>query len=86
MIILGYVGALVLLFVVLPVFVVILRGVLMAARSIPATINAIEGVAVAGSRDLDAVKLLYTTQPGVNQIVGVVANLGGSLDVLMEDA
>jgi len=84
--VLGYVGALVLLFVVVPVVVVLLRGVLVAAKSIPSTIDAIAQVATAGSRDLDAVKLLYTTQPAVSQIIGVVANFGGSLDILLEDA
>jgi hypothetical protein len=84
--VLGYVGALVLLFVVLPVVVILLRGVLLAAKSIPQTIDQIAQVATAGSRDLNAVKLLYTTQPAVNQIIGVVANFGGSLDILMEDA
>jgi hypothetical protein len=84
--VLGYVGAIVLLFVVLPVVIILLRGVLLAAKSIPSTIDAIAQVAIAGSRDLDAVKLLYTTQPAVNQIIGVVANFGGSLDILMEDA
>jgi hypothetical protein len=84
--VLGYVGAIVLLFVILPVVVILLRGVLLAAKSIPPTIDAIAQVATAGSRDLDAVKLLYTTQPAVNQIIGVVANFGGSLDILLEDA
>jgi hypothetical protein len=85
MVILGYIGALVLLFVILPVVVVLLRGVLQAAQSIPPTISAIESVASAGSRDLDAVKLLYTTQPAVAQIIGIVASFGGSLDILLED-
>jgi hypothetical protein len=84
--VLGYVGALVLLFVVFPVVVILLRGVLLAAKSIPPTIDAIAQVATAGSRDLNAVQLLYTTQPAVNQIIGIVANFGGSLDILMEDA
>jgi len=86
MVILGIVGALVLLFVVFPVVVVLLRGVLLASKTIPPTIDAIAGVAQAGSRDLDAVKLLYTTQTAVNQIIGVVASFGGSLDILLEDA
>jgi len=84
--VLGYVGALVLLFVILPVVVVLLRGILVAAKTIPPTIDAIAQVAQAGSRDLDAVKLLYTTQPAVNQIITIVAGFGGSLDILMEDA
>jgi len=86
MVILGYVGALVLLFVIFPVVVVLLRGILLAAKSIPPSIDAIAQVATAGSRDLDAVKLLYTTQPAVNQIIGIVAGFGGSLDILLEDA
>ena len=84
--VLGYLGALVLLFVIFPVVVILLRGILLAAKSIPPSIDAIAQVAQAGSRDLDAVKLLYTTQPAVNQIIGVVANFGGSLDILLEDA
>ncbi len=85
MTILGYVGALVLLFVILPVVVVLLRGVLLAAKSIPPTVDAIATVATAGSRDLDAINLFYTTQPAVNQTVGLVAAYGGLLDVLLED-
>jgi len=84
--VLGYVGALVLLFVILPVVIVLLRAILLTAKTIPPTIDAIAQVAKAGSRDLDAVKLLYTTQPAVNQIIGIVAGFGGSLDILMEDA
>ena len=47
MVILGYVGALVLLFVIFPVVVVLLRGILLAAKSIPPTIDAIAQVATA---------------------------------------
>jgi hypothetical protein len=84
--VLGYVGALVLLFVIVPVVVVLLRAILLTAKTIPPTIDAIAQVAQAGSRDLDAVQLLYTTQPAVNQIITIVAGFGGSLDILMEDA
>jgi hypothetical protein len=84
--VLGYVGALVLLFVVFPVVVILLRNILLTGKTIPPTIDAIAQVAKAGSRDLDAVQLLYTTQPAVNQIIGIVANFGGSLDILLEDA
>jgi hypothetical protein len=84
--ILGYVGALVLLFVIVPVVAFLLRAILLTAKTIPPTIEAIATVAAAGSRDLDAVKLLYTTQPAVNEIIGIVAGFGGSLDILMEDA
>jgi hypothetical protein len=85
MTILGYIGALVLLFVVLPVVVFLLRGVLLAARSIPATIDAIATVGTAASRDLDAVQLLLTTSAGVQAIITVVADLGRSLDIILED-
>jgi hypothetical protein len=86
MIILGFVGALVLLVAVFPIVVVLLRNILLTAKTITPTIDAIAGVAVAGSRDLNAVKLLYTTQAGVSQTIGVVADFGGSLDILLEDA
>jgi hypothetical protein len=43
-------------------------------------------VAEAASKDLDAVELLNTTQDQVNQTVAVVANYGGSLDTILEDA
>ena len=43
-------------------------------------------VAEAASKDLDAVELLNTTQEQVSQTVTVVANYGGSLDTILEDA
>lgn len=84
--VLGYVGALVLLFVIFPVVVILLRAILLTAKGIPPTLLGIADVAKSGSVDLDAVQLLYTTQPAVNQIIGIVANFGGSLDILLEDA
>ena len=39
----------------------------------------------AGSKDLDAVPLLLTTQDQVIQTVEAVANYGGSLDVIVDD-
>lgn len=68
------------------VLVVLLRGVLMAAKSITPTIYLTAGVAQAISRDLDAVVILLTTQNYISQIVGSVANYGGSLDVALPDA
>ena len=41
--------------------------------------------AAKGSADLDAVPLLLTTQERVGQTVGVVADYGGSLDVILDD-
>ena len=46
----------------------------------------IAGAAQAGSRDLDAVPLLLTTQDQVVKTVETVANYGGSLDVIVDDA
>jgi hypothetical protein len=43
-------------------------------------------VAAAGSKDLDAVPLLLTTQDQVRQTVAGVAAYGGSLDVIIDDA
>ena len=77
---------LVLLLVVVPVVVVLLRNVLNEARSIVPTTRKIAVVAQKGSRDLDAVPLLLTTQEQVRQTVAGVANYGGSLDVILDDA
>jgi len=76
----------IILAVVIPVLVVLLKGVLVAATSIPPRIDAIAGVAAAGSKDLDAVVLLLTTQNYVSQITGSVLNYGGSLNVALPDA
>jgi hypothetical protein len=76
----------VLLVVVLPVVVYLLKGVLDAARSIVPSVDRIAAAAGAGSKDLDAVPLLLTTQERVKQTVEVVANYGGSLDTIIDDA
>jgi hypothetical protein len=83
---LWWIGDIVLLVVILPVVVYLLRGVLEAARSIVPTVNGIATVAAAGSKDLDAAALLLTTQDQVAQTVAGVANYGGSLDVIVDDA
>ena len=64
----------------------LLKGVLGAATSIVPRVDAIAGVAAAASKDLDAVVVLLTTQNYISQIVGSVANYGGSLDVALPDA
>jgi hypothetical protein len=84
--ILGWIGAILLLVVIVPVVVLLLKGVLDAARNVTAAVEQVEGAAEAASEDLDAVELLATTQTQVNQTVGVVANYGGSLDVILDDA
>ena len=63
----------------------LLRGILAAAKSIVPRIDAIDGVAKAGSKDLDAVIQLVTTQNYISQVVAGLANYGGSLDVALPD-
>jgi hypothetical protein len=84
--ILWWIGDVVLLVVVVPVVVYLLRGVLAAATSIVPSVRAIAETAAAGSKDLDAAVLLLTTQDQVAKTVEVVANYGGSLDVILDDA
>ncbi len=84
--ILYWIGDAVLLFVVLPIVVYLLRGVLAAARSIVPSVEQITAVARAGSTDLDAAALLLTTQDQAISTVAGVANYGGSLDVILDDA
>jgi hypothetical protein len=76
----------VLLLVVVPVVVVLLRNVLNEANGIVPSINRIRDAARAGSKDLDAVPLLLTTQTQVQETVKNVAAYGGSLDVILDDA
>ena len=75
----------IILAVVIPVLVVLLKGVLDAASSIPPRIDAIAGVAAAASKDLDAVVMLLTTQNYISQITASVLNYGGSLDAALPD-
>jgi len=84
--ILWWIGDVVLLVVVVPVVVYLLRGVLAAAQSIVPTVRKIAGVAADGSKDLDATALLLTTQDQVARTVAGVADYGGSLDVIVDDA
>ncbi|MGI8622422.1 MAG: hypothetical protein ACR2NB_02810 [Solirubrobacteraceae bacterium] len=83
---LWWIGDIVLLVVVLPVVVYLLRGVLGAVTSIVPHVHEVARVASAGSRDLDAAALLLTTEEHVKQTVAGVANYGGSLDVILDDA
>ncbi|MGZ8665366.1 MAG: hypothetical protein ACXWZH_11845, partial [Solirubrobacterales bacterium] len=80
-----WIGSLVLLLVILPVVIYLLNGVLQAARSIPPTVQGIATVGAAGSRDLDVVPLLLTTQDLATRTVAGVAEYGGSLDVILDD-
>ena len=81
-----WIGNAVLLAVVLPVVIYLLRGVLDAANGIVPTVQEIASVAAAGSKDLDAAPLLLTTQDQIEQTVAGLADYGGSLDVIVDDA
>jgi hypothetical protein len=83
---LWWIGDVVLVVVLFPVVVYLLRGVLNAATGIVPTVGRIAAVAAAGSKDLDSAALLVTTEDQVKQTVAVVANYGGSLDVILDDA
>ena len=83
---LWWIGNAVLLLAVLPVVIYLLSGVLKAANSIVPSVKGIATVAAAGSKDLDATVLLLTTQDQVRETVAGVANYGGSLDVILDDA
>jgi len=81
-----WIGDAVLLLVILPVVVYLLSAVLKAARSIVPSVREIATVAEAGSKDLDAAALLLVTKAQVEQTVSGVANYGGSLDMIVDDA
>jgi len=83
---LWWIGDAVLLVVVVPLVVYLLHGVLEAARSIVPSVREIASVAAAGSKDLDAAPLLLTTRDQAIKTVAGVANYGGSLDVILDDA
>jgi hypothetical protein len=83
---LEWIGAIILLIVVLPVVIFLLQGVLRAANGIVPSVDRIAAAARAGSQDLDAAPLLLRTQEQVRQTVEVVAGYGGSLDVIVDDA
>ena len=83
---LWWIGNAVLLLAVLPVVVYLLNGVLTAAKSIVPSVERIATLTEAASTDLDAVPLLLTTQDQVRETVAGVANYGGSLDVIVDDA
>jgi hypothetical protein len=81
-----WIGNIVLLVVVLPVVVVLLKGVLGAARVIVPNIQTIITVASAATKDLEPIPLLLTTQSYIIKTVETVANYGGSLNIILDDA
>jgi hypothetical protein len=83
---LWWIGDIVLLLVVAPIVAILLGRVLGEARAIVPSVYKIRDAARRGSQDLDAVPLLLTTQDQVIKTVETVANYGGSLDVIVDDA
>lgn len=83
---LWWIGNAVLLVVVLPLVVYLLHGVYTAARGIVPSVGRIADVTAAASTDLDATALLLTTQDQVARTIAGVADYGGSLDVIVDDA
>ena len=83
---LWWIGDIVLIVVVAPIVVLLLHGVLTEARGIVPSVRRIGAAAAAGSKDLDAVPLLLTTQEQVRQTIATAADYGGSLDVILDDA
>jgi hypothetical protein len=83
---LWWIGDVVLIVAVVPVVVVLLHGVLSEARGIVPSVRRISAAAAAGSKDLDAVPLLLTTQDRAKTTIEVAANYGGSLDAILDDA
>jgi hypothetical protein len=81
-----WIGDAILIVVVLPVVVYLLNMTLGAARSIVPSVRSIAATAAAGSKDLDAAALLLTTRDQVSRTVAGVAEYGGSLDVILDDA
>jgi hypothetical protein len=81
-----WIGDIVLIVVVVPIVVMLLRGVLAEARGIVPSVRRVAAAAAAGSKDLDAVPLLLTTQDQVIKTIESAADYGGSLDVILDDA
>jgi hypothetical protein len=83
---LWWIGDAVLVAVVLPVVILLLQRTLRATSSIVPSVETIATAAAAGSTDLDAGALLVTTQDQATRTIAGVAEYGGSLDVILDDA
>ena len=81
-----WIGDALLIVVVLPIVIYLLNVTLKAAQSIVPSVRSIAATAAAKSNDLDAAALLLTTQDQVSRTVAGVADYGGSLDVILDDA
>ena len=83
---LWWIGDAVLALVVLPVVIVLLQRVLAAARAIAPSVDAIAAAAASASADLDAAGLLVVTRDHATTTIATVADYGGSLDAIVDDA
>ena len=81
-----WIGDALLIVVVLPIVIYLLNATLKAGQSIVPSVRSIAATAAAGSQDLDAAALLLTTQDQVSRTIAGVADYGGSLDVILDDA
>ena len=81
-----WIGDALLIVVVLPIVIYLLNATLKAAQSIVPSVRSIAATAAAGSKNLDAAALLLTTQDQVSRTIAGVADYGGSLDVILDDA
>ncbi len=81
-----WIGDALLIVVLLPIVIYLLNATLRAAQSIVPSVRSIAATAAAGSKDLDAAALLLTTQDQVSRTVAGVADYGGSLDAILDDA
>jgi hypothetical protein len=83
---LWWIGNIILIVVVVPALVYLLHGVLRTTRGIVPSVRRIETVTAAASADLEHAGLLVTTQDQVARTIAGVAEYGGSLDVIIDDA
>ena len=92
LILLSVILAVVVVAVLAAALILVRRSLRRTSEGLATLASALEGVesiarsAAAGSQDLDAAALLLTTQEQVQQTVAGVANYGGSLDVILDDA
>ena len=83
---LWWIGDALLVLVVLPVVIYLLHGVLTAARSIVPSVDGISPSRPPRRRIWTPPRCSLTTEEQVKQTVAGVAEYGGSLDVIIDDA
>ena len=78
-----WIGNIVLIAVVLPIVVVLLKGVLQAAMAIRKQADAIASMGAVMVHDLDSVIELVTTESFVSQTTAGLTAYGGALDRIL---